>query len=56
MRNANGVWTAEEAALVLIDYQEEMFANVKSETSVDEIGLNVKFLIRAARPSIFPSY
>ncbi len=54
MRNANGVWTAEEAALVLIDYQEETFANVKSETTADEIELNVKFLIRAAKAFNIP--
>ena len=54
MRNANGVWTAEEAALVLIDYQEEMFANVKSETTADEIELKVKFLIRAAKAFNIP--
>ena len=54
MRNANGVWTAEEAALVLIDYQEEMFANVKSEATADEIELNVRFLTRAAKAFNIP--
>jgi nicotinamidase-related amidase len=49
MSNATGIWTSEEVALVLIDYQEEMFANVKSETTADEIELTVKFLIRAAK-------
>jgi nicotinamidase-related amidase len=46
---AHGVWTAEDVALVLIDYQEEMFGNVRSETPADEIELNVRFLIRAAK-------
>jgi nicotinamidase-related amidase len=54
MSNANGVWTSEEVALVLIDYQEEMFANVKSETTADEIDLNVRFLIRAAKAFSIP--
>ena len=54
MSNANGVWTSEEVALVLIDYQEEMFANVKSETTADEIELNVKFLTRAAKAFNIP--
>jgi nicotinamidase-related amidase len=54
MSNANGVWTSEEVTLVLIDYQEEMFANVKSETTADEIELNVRFLIRAAKAFNIP--
>jgi nicotinamidase-related amidase len=54
MSNANGVWTSEEVALVLIDYQEEMFANVKSETTADEIELNVRFLTRAAKAFNIP--
>ena len=54
MSNAHGVWTSEEVALVLIDYQEEMFGNVKSETSADEIELNVRFLIRAAKAFDIP--
>jgi len=41
-------------ALVLIDYQKEMFENVKSETRPDEIELNVRFLIRAARAFNIP--
>jgi nicotinamidase-related amidase len=54
MSNANGVWTSEEVALVLIDYQEEMFANVKSETTASEIELNVRFLLRAAKAFNIP--
>jgi nicotinamidase-related amidase len=54
MSNANGVWTSEEVTLVLIDYQEEMFANVKSETTADEIELNVRFLTRAAKAFNIP--
>lgn len=54
MSNVNGVWTSEEVALVLIDYQEEMFANLKSETTADEVDLNVRFLIRAAKAFKIP--
>jgi len=54
MSKANGVWTSEEVALVLIDYQEEMFTNVNSETTADEIELNVRFLIRAAKAFNIP--
>ncbi|MFZ3358864.1 MAG: isochorismatase family protein [Xanthobacteraceae bacterium] len=54
MHEVKGVWTAEDVALVLIDYQKEMFENVKSETRPDEIELNVRFLIRAARAFNIP--
>ena len=54
MGKVNGIWTSEEVALVLIDYQEEMFTNVKSETTADEIELNVRFLIRAAKAFNIP--
>ena len=30
-----GVWTSEDCALVLIDYQNEMFEVIRSETSAD---------------------
>ena len=54
MPEFKGVWTAEDVALVLIDYQKEMFENVKSETGPDEIELNVRFLIQAARAFNIP--
>jgi nicotinamidase-related amidase len=54
MGDANGVWTSENVALVLIDYQKEMFENVKSETTPDEIDLNVRFLIRTAKAFKIP--
>ncbi|HTD28945.1 MAG TPA: isochorismatase family protein [Xanthomonadaceae bacterium] len=54
MSKHNGVWTSEDVALVLIDYQKEMFENVKSETTADEIDLNVRFLIRAAKAFDIP--
>lgn len=49
MSDATGVWTSDEVALILIDYQEEMFGNVKSETRADEIELNVRLLTRSAK-------
>ncbi len=54
MINAGGVWASEEVALVLIDYQEEMFGNVNSETSAEEIELNVRFLAKAAQAFNIP--
>ena len=32
MSRGKGVWTYEDSALVLIDYQKEMFEGVRSET------------------------
>ena len=32
MSKSQGVWTYEDTALVLIDYQKEMFDQVRSET------------------------
>lgn len=54
MSRARGVWTSEEVALVLIDYQKEMFENVRSETTADQIDLNVRFLIKAAKAFDIP--
>jgi nicotinamidase-related amidase len=54
MSHANGVWTSQEVALILIDYQKEMFENVKSETTPDEIDLNVRLLIKAAKSFDIP--
>lgn len=54
MSEAKGIWTSEQVALVLIDYQKEMFENVRSETTPDEIDLDVRFLIKTAKPSAFP--
>ena len=57
MAEIKGVWTAEDVALVLIDYQKEMFENVKSETRPDEIELNVRFLeFGQPEPSISLSF
>src|ERR1700729_2917561 len=44
-----GVWTAEQCALVLIDYQNEMFEVIRSETSADLVELNVRLLAKTAK-------
>jgi nicotinamidase-related amidase len=44
-----GVWTNEDCALVLIDYQKEQLESIRSETPADLIELHVRFLIRTAR-------
>jgi nicotinamidase-related amidase len=54
MNHATGVWTSEEVALVLIDYQKEMFENIRSETTPDQIELNVRLLIKTAKAFDIP--
>jgi nicotinamidase-related amidase len=54
MNKSQGVWTYEESALVLIDYQKEMFDGVRSETSAELIDLNVRLLIKAAKAFNIP--
>jgi nicotinamidase-related amidase len=49
-----GVWTYENSALVLIDYQKEMFETIRSETSAALTQLNVRLLARAARALNMP--
>src|ERR1700692_1769269 len=44
-----GVWTAEDCVLVLIDYQNEMFEVIRSETPADLVELHVRVLARTAR-------
>ena len=44
-----GVWTNEDSALVLIDYQPEQFGGIRSETPQDLIELNTRWLVRAAK-------
>jgi len=44
-----GVWTADDCALVLIDYQNEMFEVIRSETNADMVELNVRLLAKTAR-------
>jgi hypothetical protein len=47
-----GVWTYQDCALVLIDYQKEIFATIRSETSADLVELNVRL---QARTGLGPS-
>ena len=44
-----GVWTAEDCSLVLIDYQNEMFEVIRSETRADLVELHVRLLAKTAR-------
>ncbi|HYV51253.1 MAG TPA: hypothetical protein VE910_05065, partial [Dongiaceae bacterium] len=47
--NALGVWTYENCALVLVDYQKEMFDSIRSETSADLVELHARLLARTAK-------
>jgi nicotinamidase-related amidase len=49
-----GVWTAEDCALVLIDYQNEMFEVIRSETAADLVELHVRLLARTDRAYSMP--
>ena len=44
-----GVWKAEDTALVLIDFQNEMFEVIRSETDKELVALNVRLLARTAK-------
>ena len=44
MNKELGVWTYEDCALVLIDYQKEMFEVIRSETDADLVELHVRLL------------
>lgn len=52
--SAKGVWKYEESALLLIDYQKEMFEQIRSETPAELIDLNVRLLIKAAKAFNMP--
>jgi len=49
MNKEIGVWTYEDCALVLIDFQKEMFEVIRSETDAALAELNVRLLARTAR-------
>jgi nicotinamidase-related amidase len=49
-----GVWTADDCALVLIDYQREMFEVIRSETSADLVEMHVRLLAKTARDFEMP--
>src|ERR1700683_3262969 len=44
-----GVWKADDCALLLIDYQNEMFEVIRSETSAELVELHVRLLARTAK-------
>ena len=48
MRKGLGVWTAADCALVLIDYQNEMFEVIRSQTNADLVELHVRLLAKTA--------
>jgi len=54
MNNTLGVWTSDDCALVLIDYQKEMFETIRSETKADLAELNVRLLARTAKAFNMP--
>src|SRR6201999_1020501 len=54
MNKELGVWKYEDCALVLIDFQKEMFEVIRSETDAALVELNVRLLARAARAFDLP--
>src|ERR1700755_2944420 len=54
MNKELGVWTADDCALVLIDYQKEMFEVIRSETGADLVELHVRLLARTAKAFDMP--
>src|SRR6478672_7296080 len=49
MTNELGVWTADDCALVLIDYQSEMVEVIRSETNSALVELHVNLLAKTAK-------
>jgi nicotinamidase-related amidase len=49
-----GVWTHDDCALVLIDYQREMFEVIRSETRADLVELNTRLLAKTAKALDMP--
>ena len=54
MNSDLGVWTYDDCALVLIDYQQEMFEVIRSETDADLVELHVRLLARTAKALDLP--
>ena len=54
MNSDLGVWTYQDCALVLIDYQNEILATIRSETNADLVELNVRLLARTAKAFNLP--
>ena len=49
-----GVWTSEECALVLIDYQKEQLESIRSETPAELVELHTRWLARTAKAFDLP--
>jgi nicotinamidase-related amidase len=49
MNSELGVWTYEDCALLLIDYQNEMFEVIRSETDAELVELHVRLLAKTAK-------
>jgi hypothetical protein len=49
-----GAWIAEDCAMVLIDYQNEMFEDIRSETRADLAELNVRLSAKTAKAFDMP--
>src|SRR5712671_6570306 len=49
MTSELGVWTADDCALVLIDYQTEMVEVIRSETDADLVELHARLLAKTAK-------
>jgi nicotinamidase-related amidase len=54
MNDDLGVWTDQDCALVLIDYQNEILATIRSETNADLVELNVRLLAKTAKAFNLP--
>src|ERR1700722_13538117 len=54
MNSELGVWTYEDCALVLIDYQNEMFEVIRSETNADLVELHARLLAKTAKAFDMP--
>jgi len=49
-----GVWKAEDCAIVLIDYQKEMFEVIRSETSAELAELHVRLFAKTGKAFDMP--
>jgi hypothetical protein len=49
-----GAWTAADCALVLIDYQDERFEVIRSETPANLVELHVRLLAKTAKADDMP--
>jgi nicotinamidase-related amidase len=54
MNEKLGVWTYQDCALLLIDYQKEMFDSIRSETKTPLADLNVRLLAKTAKAFAIP--